>query len=380
VPSILELPMLVADVLTTSEGVNAIVPEWESLARQDATEGFFRTPAWFLSWMRNMRPDATPAVIVVRDAGKIVGIAPFCRLKYNAYMWALCLAGEDLVCGEYLDVLAYAEHRVSVLETVWKTINQMQSQWDLIVLGAALAEGDLVREARTWAAANQFMFRAEEERISPFIELTTDYEAYLATLSKKKRKNLARARRILEEHGVDIKMYAEPGELGPAIDALIELHSLRWNHVQKSGTLGQPGFREFLKELGSRGTRGQNFFRLYIMRAQGRAIAAMLNFHYGKSAMQFQNGFDPGWELAQHSPGSVLILYAIQKAIEEGLICYDFLRGAEDYKFHFAHQFKRTTTLAIARTLPARAYLLARGAGLAIRKFRPLARKERLAS
>ncbi len=197
--NVLVLPMLATEVLTTTAAVNAIIPEWERLARQDATEGFFRTPSWYLSWNRHMRPDATPVVIVVRDAGRIVGIAPFCRLRYNSYMWALSLAGEDMVCGEYLDVLACPEHRASVVQTVWNTISEMQPQWDLVVLGAALVEGDLVREAQSWADIKGLMFRAEEERVSPLIELPTSYDAYFATLAKKKRKNLTRARRILEQ-------------------------------------------------------------------------------------------------------------------------------------------------------------------------------------
>jgi CelD/BcsL family acetyltransferase involved in cellulose biosynthesis len=360
--------------------VSTIFREWSALAGQDATEGFFRTPYWFASWIRNMRPDATPVVIVVRDGGRIVGIAPFCRLKYNSCLWALSLAGEDLVCGEYLDVLAHPEHRETVMKIVWSAISELQAPWDLLILGSTLVESDLVHEAQSWALANGLMLRADEERVSPFIELPASYDAYFATLGRKKRKNLARARRILEQQGVEVKTYTEPGELESAIDTLVELHLLRWNRVQKSGTLGQRGFRQFLKDLSADDAEDRSFFRLYIMQAHGRPIAAMLNFHYGNSALQFQNGFDPDWELAQHSPGSVLILYAIERAIEEGLSCYDFLRGAEDYKFHFANQSKRTTTLAIARTFAARAYLLARDAGSAIRKFNPLARKERLAS
>src|SRR5581483_854720 len=132
--------------------------------------------------------------------------------------------------------------------------------------------------------------------------------------------------------------------------------------------------RQFLSDLAKMEAL-QGCFRLYVMEARGTPVAAMLNFHYGKSALQFQNGFNPNCELAQHSPGTLLILYAIERAIEEGLTCYDFLRGGEEYKFHFAREFKKTTTLAIARSLPAKAYLLAKDAGLAIRKFRPLLRK-----
>jgi len=370
----LELPILTTEALTAVASLNEIVTAWEELAKRDAVEGFFRTASWYLSWIRNLRPDAKPFVIVVRDSSKIVGIAPFCTLRYNSCLWALTLGGDDIACGEYLDILSLPDYRAAVVRAVWDEINKMQSRWDLLVLGATLAQGDLCYEAQNWAAEKSLMLRAEGDRISPFANLPASFDQYFAALGKKKRKNLARARRIFQERGVEVKTYTRPDELDAAIDILIELHLLRWRWVHKTGTLGRPGFRKFLKDLNKMEAVG-DCFRLYVMQLQGKPIAAMLNFHYGMSALQFQNGFDPDCELAPHSPGTLLILHGIQRAIEEGLLCYDFLRGAEEYKFHFAREFKRTTTLAIARSLPAKAYLLAKDAGFAIKKFRPLLRK-----
>jgi CelD/BcsL family acetyltransferase involved in cellulose biosynthesis len=376
----LELPILATETLTTVASLNEIVIAWEQLAKRDTVEGFFRTASWYLSWIQNLRPDARPFVIVVRDAGKVVGIAPFCMLRYNSCLWALTFGGDDIACGEYLDILSLPDYRVAVVRAVWSEVDKMQSRWDLLVLGATPAQSNLCHEAQNWAANKGLMLRAESDRISPFANLPASFDEYFSALGKKKRKNLARARRIFQEHGVEIRTYTRPDELEMAIDTLIELHLLRWRSVGKSGTLGQPGFRKFLKDLSKMDAVGDSF-RLYIMELQGTPIAAMLNFHYGVSALQFQNGFDPDCELAPHSPGTLLILHAIQRAIEEGLLCYDFLRGAEEYKFHFAREVKRTTTLAIARSLPAKAYLLAKDAGLAVKKFKPLLRKpQRLAS
>jgi CelD/BcsL family acetyltransferase involved in cellulose biosynthesis len=247
----------------------------------------------------------------------------------------------------------------------------LRSEWDLLVLGATPTQGQLCREAQDWAASRGLMVRAKAEQISPVISLPTIFNDYFASLSRKRRKNLSRAKRICKERGVTIRIYTEPGEIGPAIDTLINLHLLRWKSVKQSGTLGKPGFREFLKCL-SRQQGMAGCFRVYVMEDYGAPIAAMLNFHYGSSALQFQNGFDPGCELAPHSPGSLLILHAIEQAIREGLTCYDFLRGAEDYKFQFANAMKSTTTLLLGRTLKAKAYLLLKDVKSAIKRIRGL--------
>lgn len=354
------------EILDSVAAITKITFEWDRLARQDPSDGFFRGPAWYLSWIENVRPDAKPAVVVVHDSTGIIGIAPFCRVKHNPFLWALTLGGEDIVCGEYLDVLAAPAARAAVVQAVWDAVYDLRSEWDLLVLGATLAEGQLCREAQDWAASRHLMMRTEAERISPCISLPASFNDYIASLTRKRRKNFTRSKRIFEERGVTIKICTEPDQIGPAIDTLINLHLLRWKSVNQSGTLGKPGFRAFLRDLTHQQAMA-GCFRIYVMEDQGHAIAAMLNFHYGSSALQFQNGFDPACELAPHSPGALLILYAIEQAIREGLTCYDFLRGAEDYKFQLANGVKTTTTLLLARTLDAKAYLLLKDARSAIK-------------
>lgn len=348
--------MLKTEILDSLESIAKISAEWDNLARLDPADGFFRSAAWYLSWIKNVRPDAKPALVVVRDSAGIIGIAPFCRMRHNPFLRALSLGGEDIVCGEYLDILAVPSARDAVAEAVWKAVYDLRAQWDLLVLAATHAHGDLCRKTQDWASTGGLLMRAEAERICPFISLPKSSDDYFASLSRKRRKNFARSKRIFQEHGVTIRVCTEQHEIEPAIDVLIRLHQLRWKLQHQSGTLGRPGFRTFLLDL-SHNRAMKECFRVYVMEQQGTPIAAMLNFHYGQSALQFQNGFDPACELAPHSPGSLLILHAIERAIEEGLTCYDFLRGPENYKFQFANGVRNTTTLLLARTLPAKAYL-----------------------
>jgi CelD/BcsL family acetyltransferase involved in cellulose biosynthesis len=47
----------------------------------------------------------------------------------------------------------------------------------------------------------------------------------------------------------------------------------------------------------------------------------------------YLGGFDPAWD--RFSPGSLLIQYALEFAREAGDSCFDFLRGAEPYKYRW---------------------------------------------
>lgn len=349
---------LTLDVVTALPEIERLVPDWERLIATDPTEGFFRSPAWYLSWARHIRPDAKPFVLVARQDRRVVALAPFCIQKQNGFLEKLSLAGSDVVCGEYLDIVALPEFRTSAMQRVWEELLSDRSHWDLMSLDAVHNEGDLYWEARHLAHRAGLMIRCDE-RICPFIELPSTFEEYLGRLSRKRRKHFARAMRVFKEQGIEIKTYTSLQELGPAIDKLIELHTMRWKALGKPGTLAGRGFRDFLRSL-AHTQHAPGAVRIYLLEANGDAKAALLNFHSGRSVLQFQNGFDPHWPLSQHSPGTALVLHAIKEGIREGLCYYDFLRGAEDYKFQFADRCKSTANIYVARTVRGRANLFAK--------------------
>src|SRR5690242_11881141 len=104
---------LTLDIVTSLPDIERLMPDWERLAAADPAEGFFRSATWYLSWIRHIRPNAKPFVFVAREAGEVVAIAPFCIQKQNGFLRKLSLAGSDVVCGEYLDVVALPEFRAS---------------------------------------------------------------------------------------------------------------------------------------------------------------------------------------------------------------------------------------------------------------------------
>jgi CelD/BcsL family acetyltransferase involved in cellulose biosynthesis len=93
--------------------------------------------------------------------------------------------------------------------------------------------------------------------------------------------------------------------------------------------------------------------RLFGLRIGDRRAAAMLVLHDAWAAYHYIAGFDPA--LGAVSPGTILIAHAIDRAHDDGLAEFDFLRGAEPYKYRFGarDRWNRARTLGPTRVRTA---------------------------
>jgi CelD/BcsL family acetyltransferase involved in cellulose biosynthesis len=118
---------------------------------------------------------------------------------------------------------------------------------------------------------------------------------------------------------------ATEGTAGALLGDLLRLHAARWDG---RGVLR--GLEMFHAEVSS-GFSRQGMLRLIVLRLDGRAIAALYAFAAGDRTWFYLGGFDPEFE--KLSPGTAAVGTAIERAAAEGHRAFDFLRGAEPYKY-----------------------------------------------
>jgi CelD/BcsL family acetyltransferase involved in cellulose biosynthesis len=73
--------------------------------------------------------------------------------------------------------------------------------------------------------------------------------------------------------------------------------------------------------------------RLYVLEVAGRAAAAFYGVADRHRWFYYLGGFDP--EFARYSIGSLVILHALEQAAASSATEFDFLRGAESYKYRW---------------------------------------------
>jgi len=353
------------DLITRIEDVHALRREWDQLALLDRRDGFFRTPSWYLAWMKHIRPDAQPFVVVVRDdAGRLLGLAPLCAGRFKEWgfnLRAVGFGGREVVSGDYLGFPTVPDGRRQILDAILQFLWSTRSAWSLLVLGEVLVGSELHAAVESWGLQNKLPVRLQEERICPYIALPDSFEQFLASVSYNARYEIrSDTRKLFNKLGGTIESYFN-AEVSDKLDILVDLHLARWKLKNLPGTLDQPCFLAFLREFCGDLPAGATA-RLRVLRYQGRPVAGYLTFKYGDSVFSYQTGWDAGSPAARYSLGTVLTAQAVKDAIEKGFRYYDLLRGDESYKWRLTKSYRKTVTFLFGQTLAARGYLGAAGA------------------
>jgi CelD/BcsL family acetyltransferase involved in cellulose biosynthesis len=88
--------------------------------------------------------------------------------------------------------------------------------------------------------------------------------------------------------------------------------------------------QSFHREV-ARGMLAAASLRMYSMRINDRVVAIFYGFAHHDTVYYYLSGYDPSLE--KFSPGTVIVAHAIEQALRDGAKSFDFLRGAEEYKY-----------------------------------------------
>jgi CelD/BcsL family acetyltransferase involved in cellulose biosynthesis len=75
-------------------------------------------------------------------------------------------------------------------------------------------------------------------------------------------------------------------------------------------------------------------------------VASQYGFKFNNKLFHYQTGFDPNYE--KYSVGLISTGMMVESAFKEKLQEYDFLRGEEDYKFHWSQDVRTIYSALIA--------------------------------
>jgi CelD/BcsL family acetyltransferase involved in cellulose biosynthesis len=346
------------DLITRREDLRGLADSWNRLAQSEPRDAFFRSFRCYMAWLENIRPDAEPFVLIVRDAGgALVGLAPLCRGIYRdlgVRLKAIFWAGREVVSGDFLDFLCAPNCRPQVIQAMVDYLGRNRSYWDLLVLGELVDGADSYLALERMAKQYGLPFRRQEERTCPYIPLPGSFDDFLGSLGNSTRYHIRRRMRDVEKAGGRVEVFSRPGEVAAGLDVLIRLHLARWRKDNLPGTMGHPGLGTFLRQVCS---AAESSSRLYRLVHEGEPVAALLTFHSGESALYYQAGWNPESRLSSLSPAVVLMAHSIRDAIADGLRYYEFLRGDEAYKSRWAKEARKTATLLVAGCFTAREYL-----------------------
>jgi CelD/BcsL family acetyltransferase involved in cellulose biosynthesis len=331
--------------VTTLAALESLRPDWKRLWAQAPHATPFQSPHWLLPWWKHIGR-GTLATIAIRSAvaGELVALAPL-------YLFAGGETGRrqlfpiGIATTDYLDVLVKPGWEGRALRGLAWHLAQREQDWDVLEFpqlrpGAALlgfvAPGDWRQEIAT----------AEPH---PVLMLSEVRPGAGPAIPRPMMQNVRYCRRRAARIGTLAYDTATAQTLPAFLDALVRLHARRWSERGSSGVLNDASVLAWHREATPL-LQAAGLLRMHALRLDGEFIAVLYCLADAAPAHErryyyYLGGFDPRFRSL--SPGTLLVAHAIEQALAEGALAFDFLRGAEAYKYRWGAEDQPMVTLRL---------------------------------
>jgi CelD/BcsL family acetyltransferase involved in cellulose biosynthesis len=323
--------VLAAELIEDVEGLEALRAEWDRLTVACALP--LTAPDWVLAWWRHLAPaDAAIRAVAVREEDRLVGLAPLYAAPGAPVDYRL-MAGE---VSQRNGPVVEPGREWEVAEPVAAVLAAARPRPDRLVLDAVPLASPwpaLLRE-RWPGALRPAPFRTEVQG-APTVALDRAglLDDWLATRSANFRNQMRRMRRNLERAGGRTRA-ATGATLRADLEAFARLHVARWEGRGQSGVAarGTP-LVEMLEAAGRQMLEGDRL-RVWVVELEGAPIAVNVFLAAGGEVMFWNGGWDE--RHARLKPAMLVILAALEDALERGERRLDLGGGEQAYKLRFA--------------------------------------------
>jgi CelD/BcsL family acetyltransferase involved in cellulose biosynthesis len=329
------------EIIRDARGLAALKSEWDGLFERSIRQTPFLRHSWAtLCWTRHSCAPGKLFIIVIRDAGRTVLIAPFVARVRRLIFFDLSFL--DSMTPHYNEVLVeqsdHAETYISRLCDFIKAqrrLRKLQLQWQRA-------------DSPLWPHLEAIPTSGIEELPSPYIDLTqfSDWQTYYAGLSKNLRTDHGRKLRQLGRTGtIDFRL---SNETTVAQDVAWLFAAKRDWHTrkQKAATwLQQPETEALFAAAAAEGIASGRTW-LTVLSLDGNTVAAYLNFRERQTLFLSKLTYDEQWQ--HYSVGRALMLMTLEHAFKNGIETFDLMISSDAWKNKFATGTMSTRSVRLA--------------------------------
>jgi len=280
----------------------------------------FTLPPWLEIWWREFGSPGHPHLYAARRRGAVIGIAPLLLRGQEAF-----LMGSDDVC-DCLDFIVAPGREHDFFTVLLDDLSTRDI--NLLELRPLRPDSTVLTHLVGIARDRGYEVSAEVLDVSPELDLPPTWEEYLAMLSKKQRHEVRRKlRRVGEAGEVTYRVIDDNRDLPDATETFLAL--FRRGRADKAAFMNA-GRESFFRSLMKAMAQGR-LLRLGFLELDGLTVAGVMCFDYNNTVYLYNSCYDP--QYGPLSAGLISKILSIRDSIERGRGRFDFLRGAEDYKY-----------------------------------------------
>lgn len=315
--------------VTDLSGLERLRPAWKSLLSGSVRPTVFAAWEWQYLCAKHMAGGNDIVVLAIYDGETLAAVLPLHRERTKL---AGGIPSETLAClgGDITDynvLLVREQYLSTAIPALAERLRELDRPLDLrnVLPGTPLYA--LVEHL----AGHGFACVPYETKTALYSQIGNDYEAFKKGLKKKLRKALNNNQNYMDRTG-GYSYHIEAADT-ETLDALIRLHTNRWEFKGEAGALAQQKIKAFHADL--QGLSGRPFdIRYYTIRHNDRIVSIVYGFVFLNCYYAYLSGFDMAHE--RISPGNMVLNHTIRELIKGGIAGFDMLRGDMHYKQSWA--------------------------------------------
>lgn len=323
-------------VITKEAEFQDLREDWERLFLANPKHRPFQSWSWTNAWLKHLAGPHVLHVICLRNEGQeLQFVLPLVRSGGKKHgkrtrLYNVCGYGPE--CSDHVSALRLPGLDARVAEVAAIGIAETCTTADRIELGnldhgedfALILAGEIRHRHR--------IVRLEKFTTCPAVELPETWDAFLQILSSNFRSQVRRFHKRVEKTENTRFRSLDASEAESFAHELIRLNRSRIGQKGQISSLEDPAFRDFLiAVIPAMAISG--LAAMDIVEMDGQTVGAALNLMHGQSIYYYMGGFDDAAKNLR--PGTALFARVIERGIEAGYLKYDFLRGAEPYKYRW---------------------------------------------
>jgi len=322
---------------------------WHTLVVESPSPNIFLTCEWMSLWWKWFGEKGNLRLFVFNDATGVAAIVPLhihrSRLMPGVNMNTLRFVGDGgPVCPDFLSPVLSSSRNVSgLVEVIGKAILSYSGNWAYVCFSDVLLESPGIEPLVGVLERSCKKEIASSER-APYLTLPENYDLFLASLGSRQRESIRRRlRQAKKRYNVRMEGVTSTGVDSAISDLLTVFKSSKRGLVTNQGfnRTDYLGFHaEVIKTVAKNG-----WLRLLILYFDDVPVAFLYGYKFEQAFFFYQTGYD--LKYSNDGAGSIMLQLSIELAIEEHCSTYEFLRGTEDYKYHFSKEERNSVTITL---------------------------------
>src|SRR4030042_4018962 len=306
--------------IVTPESFDSLTSYWLESRNTSMWDCIFVLPPWLEVWWHEFGFEAELYLGAVRQGGTIIGIAPLLLRGEEAPF-----IGSTELC-DYLDFVIVPGKEVDFFNIL---LDDLRGRGiSRLNLRPLRPNSTVLTYLIGIARDRNYDVSCKVEDVSLELDLPPTWQEYLNALTQKQRHEVNRKLRRLGEAG-DVK-YRMIEERDSLLDSMgLFLRMFRESRQDKAIFLTNR-IESFFQSLAKAMARS-GLLRFGILELNTSPVAVVMYFDYNNSVFLYNNGYDSKYSFL--SVGLVSKILCIKDSVERGRGKFDFLKGAEEYKY-----------------------------------------------